>query len=124
LNVPRHDSVVSQLSVTANKTGVKPVDDWQCPARDRPQVADSTSDGDGRPLTQWSPSHVHGAAAGSSLLRRIKDTDKADADFDAADDADGVGGHLAVQLLLITLGCLAVMLIVVGLVSYCRAVGS
>jgi len=97
----------------ANKSGVKHVDDWLCPPRDRLLPSDTLTDKEGRGITASPP-------ARSPLSRKIKDTDKAD--FEG--DIDGVGGQLAINLLLITIGCLMLLLVVVGLISYCRAVSS
>jgi len=111
-NMTCYDAYVSD---TAERSGVKQIDDWLCPAPYR-QTGTSTRRRSGLPATaavdRLATGQRHRSTTGDKVKNGVGERD------DENDDG------LTIDLLLITLGVLLALLIVVGLASYCRAVRS
>ena len=103
------------MSVAAERSGAKQIDDWLCPTPQR-QTGTSTRRRSGLPATAAVDRLATGQRHRSTADNQAKDG----ADGRADDENDG----LTIDLLLMTLGILLALLLVVGLASYCRAVRS
>ena len=121
----------------AKRSGAKQVDDWLCPTP-YSQTTTSTRRRSGtaavdRPSTgqrhRSTVDQVRGGGTGAGVQstgQRHRSTDDQVTGAAAAEgqaDGDEVDG-LTMNLLLITISVLLVLLVVVGLASYCRAVHS
>ena len=106
---------VCRTAETAERSGARQIDDWLCPTPYR-QTATSTRRRSGLLAT----AAVDRTVAGQRH-RSTADVGVSGGGVDPADDDDD---GLTIDLLLLTLGVLLVLLLVVGLASYCRAVRS